>query len=176
MGYEDDLKIDMFSLHEEWIKQSNLFMEWAEQYADAIFVRDKEKELLDLTKAEIDSEIRLDPEAFHLNKKPKPTESSIAACVIQDERYKEQKKAYLEAVKEANIINGAKEAMNHRKAALENLTKLWIAGYYSDHMQGDDSIREAARKKAEDREKEQREKTQSRLTKQLKKLKRKKAE
>jgi len=128
MGYREDIIIDKFSLDREWMNQPVLFMEWAEKSVEAQFERDKAKEKLDLVRAQIDNEIRV--EIAQENKKM--TEGAIQAEILQDERYQEANSIYLESVRTAKIMDVAREAFDHRKRALEKITDLWIQGYWAD--------------------------------------------
>jgi len=129
-SYKDDLKIDKTKLDVEWEFQSLLFMKWAEAHAQAIFERDKVKEQLDFVRSEIDENIRVDFESYGFDKKP--TEAAISAKIIMTAKYKVMYEKLAEANKNVNILAGAREAMNHKKKALENITQLWTMGYFSD--------------------------------------------
>jgi len=127
-SYKDDLEIDKLDLDGEWTRQSLLFMKWAEETTKA----QKKKDLLyqkrDLVKAEIDKEKRNN----FIQKGEKFTEAIIDAEIKRDDRYQKSQLEYISAVEEASIFESAKWAMEHKKKALEMLTSLWIAGYYSE--------------------------------------------
>ncbi len=128
--YAGDLKINKHKLDDELVNQSGLYMKYAEQNAEALFDRDRAKENLDVVRAEIDSEIRNNWEAFGFEKKP--TETAISGCIMQDEKYREANGDLIEKNRDTNILAAAKEAMNHKKSALSNLVALYLAGYYSE--------------------------------------------
>jgi len=129
MGYREDLSIDKFALDTEWERQPMLFMDWVERSTDSLIERDRKKEQLDFVKAELDSAIRISPENFGI---VKVTESAISSAIILDKKFRDIQNEYSEARKNAMIIAGAREAMEHKKKALESMTSLWIAGYYAD--------------------------------------------
>ena len=129
MGYEYDLNIDKYSLDLEWEKQAQLYMKWSERYAEAVRNRDRAKEKLELVRAAIDEDIRLNPEKYGFDKKP--TESAISAMIIKSDKYIEANRVFIESTKEMNVLAGAKEAMAHKKKALESITQLWLGGYYA---------------------------------------------
>lgn len=126
MSYKEDLSIDKYKLDYEWEKQASKFIEWAEKAVDALFERDKAKDFLELTRAQLDSEIRKD-----VGEGKKLTEAAIQSQILQNERYISANDLYLEAVKNAKILDIAREAFDHKKKALEKITDLWIAGYWS---------------------------------------------
>lgn len=125
MGYKEDLKIDDYALDFEWDRQAQLYMKWAEEYADAVLIRDRAKENVDLVKAELYQQIVSQADK-------KPTEAAIGNEIIQHDKFKEVNNSYLEAKRNAEILAGAKEAMQHKKKALEGRTHLWIAGYNAE--------------------------------------------
>jgi hypothetical protein len=136
MGYKEDLKIDKYALDEEWLKQPTLFINWAEEFVEAQADRDRKKEQLDLIKAELDNAIRSGPEKFGL---AKVTEGAIQNIILTEGTYRDAQDKYLTAIKQAKILDVAKEAFDHKKKALENLTSLFLAGYFanSEIVKGD---------------------------------------
>ena len=130
MGYKDDLKIDKYALDEEWLRQPTLFINWAEEYVEAQADRDRKKEQLDLIKAELDNAIRSEPEKFGLSK---VTEGAITNIIIMEGSYRDANDKYLTDIKQAKILDVAKEAFDHKKKALEALTQLFLAGYFANN-------------------------------------------
>lgn len=123
--YEEDQEIDKYDLHNEWAGQAGLYMKWAKRYSRAVKERDKAKENLNLVRAEVDAKIRD-------TSSPKPTEAAISSLVIQNKKYRIASTALIKATENMNVMDGAKEAMNHRKKGLENEVILFLAGYYVD--------------------------------------------
>lgn len=130
MSFSQDVNIDKNNLDYEWIQQARLFNKYSELYANAMFERDKNKERLSLVKAQIDGDIRKDPESYGFT--GKPTEPAIASLIQQDERYTDAQSDYISSVRDMNIIAGTKIAMEHKKSALEALAKLYLSGYWSE--------------------------------------------
>jgi len=125
-NYKDDLKIDENNLEYEWKRQASLFEEWGEKAVNANYEKDKLKEKLDLIKAQLDTEYR------KKLKDEKPKEAEILSKVLQDPKYIAASNAYLIAYKEAKILEIATRAFEHRKRALEHLTKLFLNNYYAE--------------------------------------------
>lgn len=128
-SFKDDLIVDKYNLHLEWEKQPSLYMKWAELHANALQDQDRAKEQLDLVRANVDSKIRKNPDEYGLEK---VTESAISACIPKQEEYQVAQSALIEAKRNVAVLAGAKEAMAHKKKAIEMLTQLVIFGYYSD--------------------------------------------
>jgi|ADurb_H2B_03_Slu_FD_contig_31_952612_length_5191_multi_7_in_0_out_0_6 hypothetical protein len=126
-AYREDLGINRFALDKEWEEQPEKFINWYEKEIEAQFQRDKLKEQLDLTKAELDGEIR----ETAASNSVKITEAMVSSEILKSERFKKINNDYLESVKNAKILGAAREAFEHRKKALEKLTDLFIAGYWS---------------------------------------------
>jgi hypothetical protein len=145
--YTNDLSIDRDKLEEEWEDQALLFMKWGERCVEALYTRDQLKEKLDWTKADIDDEIRNDPGAFGFDKKP--TETAISSQVQLNKRFIKATDDYLKAKKDVGILQVAKEAMEHKKKALEAETSLWIGNYYSDPKIPERAKEDSSRKVSE---------------------------
>ena len=124
------LKVDRHNLHEEWERHPQIYMEWAEKWAKALFRRDKLKEKMELIKAKLDGQIRENPEMFGFTKKP--TEAAISAAITKSDEYRKALNAFFKATEEVNLMASIKTSLEHRKKALEALTQLFIAGYYAE--------------------------------------------
>lgn len=126
--YMEDLKIDKNNLEQEWLRQPQLYMSWARQAIEAQEERDDLKRKLDIERAKLDGEIRANPGRFGLDK---ITEAGIQSTISVDKKFQEKTKEYLESVSNAKLLDAARDAFEHRKKALENLTQLLICGYFS---------------------------------------------
>ena len=127
--YDDDLKIDFDQLDINWRDHSANYMKWSEKWVNSVAVRDRKKEALDTLKAELDGKYR--KSLLEIDKK-KPTEAAVSAAIQSDKTYKIAQHDVINATEDINLLSSAKTAFDHRKKALEGLTSLWIAGYFSD--------------------------------------------
>lgn len=130
MGIAEDLEIDKHSLDICCMNQPMLYQKYSDELAELSFQRDQLKEKLEVLKAEVDGEIRAEPEAYGLPSKP--TETAIKSTLTCDKRVIEKTEEYLEKVKEVNILMGVKIALEHKKTSLELLVKLYTSGYWAD--------------------------------------------
>ena len=128
MNYEIDIKIDETALDFEWFDQPVKMMEYSTHAAQMKSNLDKAKEALDFVKAELDSVIRSDPEAFGLKK---ATDKAIELTILLQEGYKQATKRYLEAKFESDVAFAAVKAFEQRKDALENLVRLHGQQYFA---------------------------------------------
>jgi len=128
-NFKEDLVIDQYSLDKEWMNQALLYADWAEKSVTAAFEYDKAKERLDVTKAELDMNIRKDPSSFGIEK---VTEGSIQSTITSNLIYQEANNKLLEAKRDAKLLEVAKDSFEHRKKALEKLTDLFLSKYYSE--------------------------------------------
>lgn len=127
--YKDDLEIDINSLDHEWEKQPVLYMQHAEELAEANRERDTQKQKLEIVTAELSKAARTDPDiAVEIGKL---TENSIHNWIVTQEEYQEAQNNLNEASYEAAILASMVRALEQRKSALENLVKLSLAGYFS---------------------------------------------
>jgi hypothetical protein len=130
IDYDADMELDKHSLDHEWLRQSSLYLKYSILYADLASFRDEAKEELAKVDALIDLEVRSDWEDFGFE--VKPTEPAIKAAILQDDRHIKASKDYIFSLREVNIAQGARTALDHKKAALERLSSLFLAGYWAD--------------------------------------------
>ena len=126
--YEKDIRIDHSALDVEWINQPVLLMKYARHSAQTKKDLDMAKQNLDICKAELDRDIREKPERYDIIK---VTEGSIQSAILTHERYKASYQAWLNAKYEADMAQGAINAFNQRKEALENLARLFAYQYFA---------------------------------------------
>lgn len=128
MGYEKDMYIDERSLDVECLEQASLMVKYSQKLAEARMERDLAKEALDLLRAEIDLNIRDDPEAFNLTK---VTEAAITNRILQEEDYQDAQRTYNNANYEVNLLQGVVSAIEQRKSMLEKLVQLHGQQYFA---------------------------------------------
>jgi hypothetical protein len=131
INYERDIVIDDSALDVEWLDQPSLFMKYARNAANCRQDVDEAKEGLDLAKAELDKDIREHPKKYKIGEDIKITEAVVSAAIIMDDKYKAAMKRMADAKYDLDIAQAAVSAMNQRKEALENMVKLYIAGYFA---------------------------------------------
>lgn len=145
MDYEKDLEINEHSLDREWIRQPAIFMFYAKKTAEADRKRKRAKENLEVLYAEIDSWVREEAK----KEGEKVTEKMVENRVRTDKTYTDAAKEVSEAEFEYNIMLSAVKAMDHKKAALENLVKLYISGYLSTPRQTNSEHKESSTEESE---------------------------
>lgn len=130
-NFQADISINRYRLDEESEKQPSIYGRYAELLADAKADKDSAENALKLKMAEIEISLRADP-----SPEVKITENSIKALIVKNEKVVKKKERLLR--KEAVIykLEAAVRALDHRKSELNNLTQLWIKGYYSQPNDG----------------------------------------
>lgn len=128
MNYEDDIRIDETALDLEWLDQAKLMMKYVRYAAKARMELDLAKERLDSVKAELDKNIRMNPEKYDL---AKVTDAAVSATLLGLDDYTVANQTVIEAKYEADIASGAVRAFEQRKDALENLVKLHGQQYFA---------------------------------------------
>ena len=132
----DDLFIDRNDLPTEWENHPHIYMYWAEEYTYAVIDRDRQKDQVELTFADLDGKIRLDPDAYQVEK---VTDKSVAEAVKRTDIYQ----AAIEALHQANLVvnrmAAARSAMDHKRKALDAMTTLLINQYYNSNTVPSDS-------------------------------------
>jgi len=127
--FKDDLIIDKYDLDGEWLKQPIIFSKWSMEYSQAILERDRAKQKVELVRAQLDLKIRSNPKDYGLEK---VTESSVNSIISLEKEYKDALEELNQAVYNLSVMSAAKEAIDQKRAALENLTKLFLAGYWAE--------------------------------------------
>lgn len=128
LNYEEDTKIDPKALDVEWLEQAGLMLRYTKHAAAMEKARDEAKEALDLKKAQIEMDIRSNPDAYKL---AKPTEAGIQSTILLQKEYQDLAAEYNEAKYEFGVAIGAVRAIDQRKTALENLVKLLGQSYFA---------------------------------------------
>lgn len=128
MNYEEDIKIDDSMLDMEWLDQPEKMMSYCIVMADAMKALDYAKQNIDIVTAELDKEIRTDPEKFGISK---ITESVVSNTITLADAYKEANKKLIEAKYEVEMAKGAVRSFEQRKEALEALVKLHGQSYFA---------------------------------------------
>lgn len=128
MNYEADIQIDDNSLDLEWLDQPSLMLKYARVSAQTRRILDEAKQNLDVVRAELDKDIRENPDDYGI---AKVTEGSITSAINTSDDYKKAFKAFLDAKYEADMAGGAVRAFDARKDALENLVRLHGQQYFA---------------------------------------------
>lgn len=128
MDYEKDMRIDETALDIEWLEQSGLMMRYARNAASARMELDRAKEALELVKAELDKEIRMNPESFDIEK---ITDKVVENTIPMQKAYIEANDTFIKAKFDLDIAQAAVRAIEARKDALENLVRLYGQQYFA---------------------------------------------
>ena len=157
-----NLDIDPMKLDQEWVNHPKQYHVWAKKLADAQFEFDKSKSKLELIKADLDGDIREQPESYGLSK---ITENVVANTIISQLEHKTATREVNEARHELEIFKAAVTALEHKKRQLTVLAELWIRDYYSSptvHGSTDEgkdfekrTVRERGRRRREQLKEEQ---------------------
>ena len=136
--YREQLKFSRWKLDDACENQPELFDRWQQDLVDAMALQEMEKDRLSGVRAELDSKLRkalaekdelVSVEEFDCYKS---TEGAIALSV---DNHSDMKKAHLKvayAVLKVNVLKGATEAFQQRKSMLQQMTQLFITGYFGD--------------------------------------------
>lgn len=125
--FQKDLSINKYRLDEECLSHSNRYAYYSEAQAIAKTDVSKAKDRLELVESESNLKIR---QKF-ADEGQKVTESVIACTLAMDVNVIQAKKELREAEEILARLSVAVSAFEHRKAELDNLVKLYCAGYYS---------------------------------------------
>ena len=129
MNYEKDIRIRPDVLDIEWLEQPSLLLKYASKVAEAQRKLDHASERVKVVKADLVREAGENPEAVGL--KAKPTVQAIESYCITNGDYQTARDAQTEAQYELSLLQAAVTSIHHRKAALENLVRLYGMQYFA---------------------------------------------
>lgn len=134
------LSINRRQLHVEFESYPDIFNLWGERLAQAIFERDCTKDDVELTTAELASDIRQSPTEYGID--GRVTEAAINAMVIMELKYKKVKKKLNEKQKAVNKLTTGVRAISSKKSALENEVRLYLGNYFSEPITEDRELQQ----------------------------------
>jgi len=130
MNYERDMEIDETALDIEWLDQAELALKYGKIYASRKRDLAKAEERVKVIRAELIAEANSDPK--HCCGKDKPNAADIEAYYRNNLSHKKAKEEWVRAQYELDMAEIAKNEVSFtRKAALENLVTLYVAGYFA---------------------------------------------
>lgn len=128
MEIELKLDIDELKLDKELKIQATMVRYWSEKTAEAQAKYDEAKSKLDIVAAELNLEIRKNPDKYGIDKL---TETTINAIVITHPDHRIATKKVNEARYNLDMAKAAINGLEHKKRALTLLTELFVRDYYS---------------------------------------------
>jgi len=139
LNFEEDLKINVNRLDEEWEAQPNLFFAYAAELAKARKAKDLAKKNLLIARARVREALQASG--------GKCTEASIEEALARTPEYD----AYDKACTDEDYIDGAVKAMYQRKEALQEMVKLIQMQYLASPKEPRPLGRSAEKERADSR-------------------------
>lgn len=141
LDFEKDTSINPNQLDIEWIYQANTFMKYCHALSEAAKEMDNAKQYYETVRAQCELKVRNKPEHYCKlwTGEPIPdkvTEAVISSILVASEGKEgtplfKAKAEWNESKFDFNILNNAKQAMEHKKVALENLVRLTGQQYFA---------------------------------------------
>jgi hypothetical protein len=125
--FQKDLSIDKYKLDEECLTHSNCYAYYAEAQAQAKANVSKAKDNLELVESESNLKIR----KKFAEEGQKVTESVVACTLAMDSDVIAAKNELRNSEETFSRLSVAVSAMDVRRSELDNLVKLYCAGYFS---------------------------------------------
>lgn len=123
-----DLRIDRSNLHDEWAKQPELYNKWASRHVGAIYAQDKAKLKLEVLYGTLDAKVRRHWDTLGFDKAP--TETGISSWIKTNPEYMALQEQIAANTYYINMFSAARQSLEHKKRALEDIEKLFLSGYY----------------------------------------------
>jgi hypothetical protein len=127
LNFENDLSIDKYKLDEECVTHSALYYRYSELAANSKNEVNILADNLKLKMSEADIEIR----NRLIKSETKFTEAVIKAEIEKDELVIEAREELRQTELNLARLQAGVSAFEHRKSQLDNLVKLYCAGYFS---------------------------------------------
>lgn len=151
------IDIDTNDLGAELQNQAAQVYHFGVELADAKADEDRYKASLDLTRAELDRDVRAAPAEFGV---PKVTVDAVANAIPVQPVYKAAQKKWLKAKHAVHVLQATMTALEHRKRALSNLVDLTVHDLYSEPQArttvGKEQTAEAAKRDSRSRSRRKR--------------------
>lgn len=128
MNYERDITINQDALDVEWLEQPRLMMRYGRYLAEAELELANAKQALDIKRAELDKNIRMNPSNYDIEK---VTEAAVSNAILGDAGYKSTVEEFNQCQYEYTMVKNAVKAFEHKKDALENLVRLFGQQYFA---------------------------------------------
>lgn len=126
--FSEITKIDKYALDYEWENQPSLYQYWADKAATAEIDERRAREERDLVRGSIDIEIRSNPKKFGMDK---ISETAISNRILLEKEFQEAQTNYINKKEQTTKLTALVWALEQRKKALEQLTQLFLASYFS---------------------------------------------
>jgi len=124
----DAIRIDQHALDVEWLRQAELYFEYASLLVDQRLDVDAKKSNIDIVKAESDKDIRNNPGRFGI---VKVTEACVGSALNGHPNVIEAVKEHRDAKHDQGMLEAAVAALDHKKRALEKLVDLHHSSYFA---------------------------------------------
>lgn len=133
--WTDRLKINHDALHLECSEQADLYASLGAEVARLRSEARRTKAVYELTKSEVRAAVRTNPVNWGLSEKA--TVPDIDATVTRASQVLEAFTAYLNAQRASDAAETLLKGFDHRRTALSDLVKLWVARYYGEGQMAD---------------------------------------
>jgi hypothetical protein len=140
-NYEADLHIDKSHLDEELMGQAQRMMKYSAAHAQAQYDRDRTKQGLDVTKANLDASIRAELTSSGV----KFTEAVVDGKIRTSPSYLEAQEKFMKAGHKVSLLLGAVMAMNARRPMLESLVRMIMSDWWAEpRVKGGEAMKAGA--------------------------------
>jgi len=138
LNWQKDSQIEIDALDLEWVRHSHKYMLYSEAAARANDIVRQRKNDLEIVDAKLDQILRIEAEGTS----KKLTADAIKASITANEEHIKALIAYNDALYQSDLCTSAVKAMDHKKAALQNLVQLWAGSYFAGPKQPRDLKKE----------------------------------
>jgi hypothetical protein len=141
--FENIVEVDKYNLDREAAIQPRIFWQYSKMLADAQSQLDELEAELKVSDAELDEDIRDDPESYGLVTKrgdlKNVTVESIKNTIVRSKEHIELTKKIRKKQSEIRLLFAAKDTLEQRRTSISNLVRLSEQNYFSKPTKRSDS-------------------------------------
>jgi hypothetical protein len=153
--YDNDKLVHKSRLHEDFMELTSIFIKWAKRHSDALKLKNKKQQQLDIIAANLRKRIRkkwFDENTNKLkkDKDTKPTGQELDDMVFTDDTYIEEWNNLLELEDTVNVLANCVKGIDVKRSALKYAWEMIKDGYWNPNIhepQGIDQQKEARKLK-----------------------------
>jgi len=128
---ETDVSINPEELDVEWLRQPQLMLRYSRACDQAAKDAADVKNKLEVTRAEMATEVRKDPAAYGIDTGKAPTVDQVNNAVLLSVQYQAVEAELSEANHAHKMLSSAVRAIDMKKSALENAVRMATLGYFA---------------------------------------------
>lgn len=127
-----ELGIDEYNLQREWLRQSELTINYSSLTAEIRKKRDLTNRKIAVRRAELYTEVRANPGKFFSSPPDRITEAMVDSIIEQDKLYNDLQKKCIDYEYRQQMSRNMVDALLDKRKSLEAIQELILSGLYAE--------------------------------------------